>query len=77
MTAARDQQSSTEPGARVIPIEAAPSWTGSAGPDHGPGLADRLAGSLGSLLAGRTGAAADSLFGKGWEERAATGLGFL
>ncbi|TQF04902.1 acyltransferase family protein [Kitasatospora acidiphila] len=77
MTAARDEQSSTGTGARVIPIESAPSWTGSAGPDQGQGLADRLAGSLGSLLAGRAGAAAESLLGKGWEERAAAGLGFL
>jgi 1-acyl-sn-glycerol-3-phosphate acyltransferase len=77
MTAALDEQSSTQAVARVIPIEAAPSWSGPTGPDQGPGLADRLAGSLGSLLAGRAGAAADSLFGKGWEQRAAAGVGFL
>jgi 1-acyl-sn-glycerol-3-phosphate acyltransferase len=79
MTAARDEQSSSAAGARVIPIESAPSWTGDpeSEPQAGPGLADRLAGSVGALLAGRAGAAADSLLGTGWEERAAAGLGFL
>ncbi|MFE9426667.1 lysophospholipid acyltransferase family protein [Kitasatospora sp. NPDC006697] len=68
MNAAREAEQ-----AKVIPIESAPSWTGR---DEG-GLADRLAGSLGALLAGRTGRAADSLLGEGWEGKAAAGLSFL
>ncbi|MFF7634079.1 lysophospholipid acyltransferase family protein [Kitasatospora sp. NPDC008050] len=62
---------------KVIPIESAPSWA--PGP-AGQGTADfagRLAEGLGTLLAGRVGTAADGLFGKGWENRAADGLAFL
>ena len=63
MTAARR----TEPTeAKVIPIESAPSWH--AGPAAEGGLADRLAGAVGSALSGQLGATATKLFGKGWEE---------
>jgi 1-acyl-sn-glycerol-3-phosphate acyltransferase len=64
--------------AKVIPIESAPSWAGPGGHRPAvPALADRLADRVGSLLAGRLGAAAESAFGKGWEGRAANGLAFL
>ncbi|WP_327678166.1 lysophospholipid acyltransferase family protein [Kitasatospora sp. NBC_00458] len=62
-------------GAKVIPIESAPSWTEP--PPAGPGLADRVADTVGGALAGRLGPAATRLFGKGWEARAADGLAFL
>ncbi|MFJ5922222.1 lysophospholipid acyltransferase family protein [Kitasatospora sp. NPDC092948] len=71
MTAAREP---ADPAAKVIPIESAPSWSGS---EPRPALADRLADSVGAALSGRLGATATQLFGKGWEERAAGGLGFL
>ncbi|MDR3031628.1 MULTISPECIES: lysophospholipid acyltransferase family protein [Kitasatospora] len=71
MTAARE---SADPAAKVIPIESAPSWNG---PEPRPGLADRIADGVGTALAGQLGATATRVFGKGWEERAAHGLGFL
>ncbi|GJF29796.1 glycerol acyltransferase [Kitasatospora sp. NE20-6] len=71
MTAARR----TEPAeAKVIPIESAPSWH----PGEAPGgIADRIADAVGGALAGRLGATATKVLGKGWEDRAASGLGFL
>ncbi|PBC79138.1 1-acyl-sn-glycerol-3-phosphate acyltransferase [Streptomyces sp. TLI_235] len=72
MTAARK----TEPAeAKVIPIESAPSWHAE-GPTAG-GFADRLAGAVGGALAGQLGATATKVLGKGWEDRAASGLAFL
>ncbi|MEV6208564.1 lysophospholipid acyltransferase family protein [Kitasatospora sp. NPDC051914] len=72
MTAARR----TEPAeAKVIPIESAPSWQ--AGQPSAGGLADRLAEAVGTALSGQLGATATKVFGKGWEDRAASGLAFL
>ncbi|MFD7642230.1 lysophospholipid acyltransferase family protein [Kitasatospora sp. NPDC059795] len=71
MTAAREP---ADPAANVIPIESAPSWSG---PEPRPALADRLADGVGAALSGQLGATATRLFGKGWEQRAADGLGFL
>ncbi len=65
MTAAREHAAD---GAKVIPIESAPSWT--------PGAGERAEG-LAALLADRLGPVADSVLGKGWEARAANGLAFL
>jgi hypothetical protein len=61
--------------AKVIPIESAPSWAGGEQPAHP--FAERLAGSVATLLSGRLGPAAESVLGKGWEDRAANGLAFL
>ncbi|MER5640806.1 lysophospholipid acyltransferase family protein [Kitasatospora sp. NPDC002227] len=71
MTAAREQAAE----ARVIPIESAPSWQGTG--TSGAGLAEKIAGAVGGALAGPLGAAADRALGKGWEDRAASGLAFL
>ncbi|MCX4748333.1 acyltransferase family protein [Kitasatospora sp. NBC_01287] len=62
--------------AKVIPIESAPSWS----PGTAAGaeaFAARLADGLGSLLSGRLGPVAETVLGKGWEGRAASGLAFL
>ncbi|GAA2839033.1 lysophospholipid acyltransferase family protein [Kitasatospora paracochleata] len=69
MTAASKQAAGA---AKVIPIESAPSWHGPT-----PGLADRIADAVGGALAGQLGATATRVFGKGWEAKAANGLGFL
>ncbi|WP_354641168.1 lysophospholipid acyltransferase family protein [Kitasatospora camelliae] len=69
MTAAREHASGE---AKVIPIESAPSWRG-----EQRDLADRVADAVGGALAGPLGTTATRLFGKGWEEKAANGLGFL
>ncbi|MFJ5230769.1 lysophospholipid acyltransferase family protein [Kitasatospora sp. NPDC088391] len=71
MTAVREP---ADPAAKVIPIESAPSWSA---PEPRPGLADRLADGVGTALAGQLGATATRLLGKGWEQRATEGLGFL
>ncbi|MDH6116694.1 lysophospholipid acyltransferase family protein [Kitasatospora sp. GAS204B] len=69
--------------AKVIPIESAPSWS-PAGDEAGADLAavaarlaDGLGDLLGDLLADRLGPVTESVFGKGWEGRAASGLAFL
>ena len=75
MTAASER--ATGP-AKVIPIETAPSWTpndesgGAAG-----AFASLVAGAVGGALGGRLGPVAQSVLGKGWEDRAANGLAFL
>jgi 1-acyl-sn-glycerol-3-phosphate acyltransferase len=71
MTAANEPLSD---GAKVIPIESAPSWQPEA---PAPALADRIADAVGGALAGPLGAAATRALGKGWEQRAAGGLAFL
>ncbi|WP_035847944.1 lysophospholipid acyltransferase family protein [Kitasatospora azatica] len=73
MTAAPDHFSGE---AKVIPIESAPSWAGTEDDPAAP-FGERLADSVAGLLAGRLGAAAQSVLGKDWEDRAAGGLAFL
>ena len=46
-------------------------------PQPGRGVADSVADAVGHALAGPLGGLAGRLLGKGWEERAAGGLGFL
>ncbi|WP_327067494.1 acyltransferase family protein [Kitasatospora sp. NBC_01250] len=76
--AGHEQQApGTEPTGKVIPIESAPSWSPGPAGQGSSDFAGRLAEGLGTLLAGRVGAAADGLLGKGWENRAADGLAFL
>ncbi|MBC3843692.1 acyltransferase family protein [Streptacidiphilus sp. 4-A2] len=48
-----------------------------AGTGAGQGVAEALAGAVGSALAGPLGGLAERALGKGWERRAADGLGFL
>ena len=75
MTAASER--ATGP-AKVIPIETAPSWTPNDEDGGGAGaFASMLAGAVGDALAGHLGPVAESVFGKGWEGRAANGLAFL
>ncbi|MGW6916746.1 lysophospholipid acyltransferase family protein [Kitasatospora sp. NPDC054939] len=67
-------------GAKVIPIESAPSWNEPAGPapdGAAERIADSVARAVGGALAGRLGPAATRVLGKGWEGRAAEGLSFL
>ena len=68
-----------EPGAGPEPVpEPAPEVT-AAQPEQPPGrgVADSVADAVGHALAGPLGGLAGRLLGRGWEERAAGGLGFL
>jgi len=64
----------TRPVSLAPPVAAEPEEAAAA---DGRGVAETVAGAVGSVLAGPLGGLAQRALGKGWEGRAAEGLGFL